>query len=210
MRRHLFRSLATTVTAAMIACSGGDGSESSQEAMPAPPGVSGHAPVATQGIPSVVTLDPPDGASASLPAEPAMMDQLSLSFMPNTLMVRPGQTVLFTNSETLAHNVHVRPVASDSTIFVEDMVPGGAAALTLEQEGGYDVTCDEHPGMRAFIYVTSARYAAFADVDGNFLIPDVPRGTYTASVWSATPDLRSQREVTVSGTSTVLDLLARP
>lgn len=211
MRKTLLRPLAFAGFVAVIACGGGDAPvPGAEEAVTAPPGVSGQAPAATQGIPSVVTLEPPDGASAGPTSEPAVMDQLGLSFMPNTLVVRPGQTVRFTNSETLAHNVHIEPVGSDSTIFLEDMVPGAATELTLEREGGYDVTCDEHPGMRAFIYVTSAPYAAFADVTGYFQIPDVPPGTYTVSVWSATADLRSQRELAVTGESTVLDLRGQP
>jgi hypothetical protein len=76
----------------------------------------------------------------------------------------------------------------------------------LEREGGYDVTCDVHPGMRAFVFVTSAPYATFAAIDGTFMIPDVPDGAYTVTVWSATPSLRSERQVEVSGPGIVLDL----
>jgi plastocyanin len=211
MRRPLPHVLAITSVAAMIACGGGDAPEpAAQEATQAPPGVSGRAPATAEGIPSVVTLEPEDEASVGPPSEPALIDQLGLTFMPTTLMVRSGQTVEFKNSETLAHNVHVAYVDNDSTVFLTDLEPGGTARVTLDREGGYDVTCDVHPGMRAFIYVTSAPYVAFAEDDGSFQMPDVPPGSYTASVWSAAPELRSRREVTVSGPSTVLDLGSQP
>jgi len=134
------------------------------------------------------------------------MDQLGLAFTPNRLVVRVGQPLLFTNSESLAHNVNVSLVDSDSTVYLADMDPADRIEIFLEIEGGYDVMCDVHPGMRAFIFVTSAPYAAVADPDGGFLITDVPPGSYTASVWSASTDLRSERTVEISGSSTELDL----
>lgn len=201
------RSLAAIVALTSIGCGGSESPEpASQQAEPAPPGVSGQAPEATQGIPSVVTLAPAGGAPTAAPSEPALMDQLSLSFMPNALMVQAGQTVQFKNSETLAHNVHLTYVDNDSTLLTADMDPGASTHIVLDHEGGYDVTCDEHPGMRAFIYVTSAPYSAFAAVDGSFQILDVPNGIYTATVWSATDSLRSQRDVQISAPSTTLDL----
>jgi plastocyanin len=199
--------LVMVLVAATLACGGGEAPPPEADQVPAQPeGVSGLAPAATQGIPSVVTLTPVGGPSPAPPAEPALLDQLSLSFMPNALMVHAGQTVQFKNSETLAHNVHVTFIDDESSVFMADMDPGATTHTVLEREGGYDVTCDVHPGMRAFLFVTSAPYATFAAIDGTFMIPDVPDGTYTVAVWSATPGLRSERQVDVSGTGTVLDL----
>jgi len=127
------------------------------------------------------------------------MDQLGLAFTPRQLLVRPGQRIEFVNSETLAHNVHVSFADSDSTVFVADMDPADRREISLEREGGYDVTCDVHPGMRAFIFVTSAPYAVFAEADGSFRMPEVSPGSYTASVWSVSPALRGERAVEVSG-----------
>ena len=134
------------------------------------------------------------------------MDQLGLTFTPTQLLVGAGQPLVFTNSESLAHNVHVAFIDTDSTIFLADMDPNDRTQILLDAEGGYDVTCDVHPGMRAFIYVTTAPYATIADPDGGFLIPDVPPGSYIASVWTASMDLRGQRTIQVSGPSTELDL----
>jgi len=204
-------SLVTAFMAATAGCGGGETPPPEAEQVATQPeGVRGVAPAATQGIPSVVTLTPVGGAPAAPPAEPALLDQLSLSFMPNALLVHAGQTVEFKNSETLAHNVHVTFIDDESSVFMADMDPGASTHAVLEREGGYDVTCDVHPGMRAFVFVTSAPYATFAATDGTFVIPDVPVGTYTVAVWSATPGLRSQRQVEVSGSSTVLDLSPLP
>src|SRR5262245_15301974 len=43
---------------------------------------------------AIVTLLPPSGPPP-MPAEPAVMDQISKQFLPHTLLVRVGQTVEF-------------------------------------------------------------------------------------------------------------------
>lgn len=206
-RSQMKRAMSVTLLLATMGWACGEAPDPpTQEAPPVPPGVSGRAPTTAQGLPSVVTLHPSPGRPADMPPEETIMDQLGLAFMPTQLLVRVGQPVVFTNSESLAHNVHVAFIDTDSTIFLADMDPNERTQIVLDAEGGYDVTCDVHPGMRAFIYVTTAPHATFADPDGGFSIPDVPPGSYIASVWSASMDLRGQRTVQVSGPSTVLDL----
>jgi len=130
------------------------------------------------------------------------MDQLGLSFTPATLLVRVGETVHFTNSETIAHNVKVAFSDNDSTVLDHDTDPAGSVDLVMDREGGYEVTCELHPGMRAFIYVTSDPYGAFAQNNGAFRIADVPPGSYTLSIWSVDPALRTERALEVTGPNT--------
>ena len=205
--KHAARVALVAFSAASWACGGDTPAPQPQDdTSPEPAGVYGQAPTPSQGIPSVVTLRPVSGDSSAPPAEVALLDQLGLAFTPKELVVRVGQPLEIANSETLAHNVHLTFIDNDSSVFIADMDPADRTTLTLDMEGGYDVVCDVHPGMRAFIYVTSAPYAAFADQDGRFLISGVPEGSYTASVWSASADLRSTRTIQVSGSSTELDL----
>jgi plastocyanin len=190
---------------------GGDAPETSpQEAPPAAQGVTGRAPPEAQGVPSVVTLTPVGARLGSPPSEAALLDQLGLAFLPTQLVVRAGQTLRLVNSESLAHNVHIKYTDNDSTVYLADMDPGDRTEITLDREGGYDVTCDVHPGMRAFLFVTTAPYAEFATPAGGFVISGVPPGSYTASVWSAAEALRAARAVEIVGPSTALDLTAEP
>jgi plastocyanin len=193
--------LATLLAAS---CSGG-----SDEAPPAdapsavPEGVHGTAPAATAGTPSIVTLTPTAGGGpAPSPRESPRLNQLGLSFNPTQLMVRTGETVSFTNSETITHNVTVMFSDNDSTVLDADTDPAGHAELLFDREGGYEVTCTEHPGMRAFIYVTSAPYAVFASNAGDYRLENVPPGSYRLDIWSVDPALRSQRTIDVTGPST--------
>lgn len=178
---------------------------------PTPQGVYGRAPAAVAGVPTVVTLSEADGGG-DVPgpsAEPPTIDQLGLVFTPTTLIARVGERVVFTNSESIVHNVHLWVADNDSSIFDEETDAGARTEFVFDRPGGYDVTCDHHPGMRAFIYVTEADRTIFADNTGDFVIPGVSPGTYTLGIWSVDPAVRREQEIVVSGSSTEV-ILERP
>lgn len=209
MGKSCLHTVTLTLLAALAAACGEPEPELPQEA-PAPQGVYGVAPAAVGGTPSVVTLDPVRPAGGSAPAgsavspngEPPRMDQLGLVFTPPTLVARVGETVVFTNSETLVHNVRLTFADNDSTVLDVETDPGAQAEFVFDRPGGYDVTCDHHPGMRAFIYVTDAQNAVFADNSGSFVLPGVAPGAYELHVWSVDAQLRLEQRIEVGGPST--------
>lgn len=198
-------------TVAAIALTSACGGDSAPEAEPAetaaPEGLFGVAPLPVGGTPSVVTLRGGGLSAQSGPSELTMIDQRGLVFDPTELIAHVGDTVTVTNSETIAHNVHVRLTDTDSTVFIADTDPGGHVQFVVDHEGGYDITCDEHPGMRSFVFATSAPRSIFADRDGHFSFPDIPAGTYTLSVWSVDPTKREETEIQVTGSSTEVRLV---
>jgi len=195
-------------SAAISGCAGGDAPASGSEATETPRGLYGMAPAAWQGVPSFVLLDPDEEVAGELPPDEQTIDQFGLVFSPTAIQLRAGGTVRFTNSESaMVHNVEIRSLAADSVIFSDDTASGEAVEVVFEKTGGYDVTCDHHPGMRAFIYVTTARYGGPAEADGTFAF-DVPPGRYRLSVWSLEPSLRSEHVVTMAGEATELSIPA--
>jgi len=206
MKSHRLDILAIALGLALAAACSGPAPEPVSDA-PAPLGVYGLAPAPVAGVPSVITLDGGMAAPAERDgAEAPRMDQLGLVFTPTTLVSRIGERVVFTNSETIAHNVHLWFADNDSSVLDVETDPGAYAEFVFDRAGGYDVTCDHHPGMRAFIYVTDADRAVFADNLGAFVIPDVPPGTYTLSVWSVDATLRREQSIQVEGPSTEVTL----
>jgi plastocyanin len=173
-------------------------------------GVHGVAPPPVGGTPSVVVLRPSAAMTETPEREAPHMDQLGLTFNPARLMVMLGEEVVFTNNEMVGHNVDLRFTDTDSTVLSADTDPAGHAEFVFEHEGGYDVLCDHHPGMRAFIYVSPSPYAVFADRLGSFQIENVPPGSYTASVWSVDPALRTERTIEVTGPSTEVSFIESP
>jgi len=164
-----------------------------------------------------VTLTPVDGARdasglAGNPAAPArgdaaVVDQFGLAFSPRVLIVGVGEPVRFTNSEgAISHNVHVRSIAGDSTVFNGDTGPGDGVDIDLVEPGGYDVLCDMHPGMTGFVFVTDAPLAVAAETDGSFLFRGLPDGAYEARAWNAGSGFGEPRRVSVSDRDAELDL----
>ncbi len=61
-----------------------------------------------------------------------------------------------------------------------------SAELKTRQSGMVMVECDQHRFMQAWILVPLNPYFSTSDVDGRFMIDQIPAGTYTLSAWHPT------------------------
>jgi plastocyanin len=129
---------------------------------------------------AIVTLVSP-GAD-STPLEPVVMDQISKQFIPNVLIVRPGQPVKFHNGEDMNHNVTVLRRTSGAEVFNASTEPGQTFTHAFDRLGQYDVRCDIHEGMEATVIVARGPLTTIAGDDGSFTFPNVALGSYTASI----------------------------
>jgi plastocyanin len=163
--------------AAMAACN-------SSEPAAAPPA----APVATTSVVTgivpknaIVTLLPATG-EPPMPAEPAVMDQISKQFIPRLLLARVGQPVEFRNSEDMPHNVSVLRRESGTEVFNVSTEANQRYVHTFDRVGEFDVKCDIHEGMDATVIVARGPMTTTAEDDGRFSIPNVAFGSYKVSV----------------------------
>src|SRR5262245_25942997 len=189
---------------ALAACGAPDGG--APPPADAPRGLSGKAPPATGGYPSVIMLTPAVPIQVPVPEAAAVMDQYGTAFWPKLLVVRPGQPVDFKNSEDTLHNVHVIHAESRETEFNVGTPVVGAYRHVFEREGAYDVSCNIHPSMGAFLIVTAAPFVAVADSQGNFELDAIPEGTYVTRVWNLDPKRRSERTIGIDETLDGLNL----
>lgn len=125
------------------------------------------------------------------------MDQYGTAFWPKLLVVRPGQPVDFKNSEDVLHNVHVIDADTRKTEFNVGTPVVGAYRHVFKREGAYDVSCNIHPSMAAFVIVTAAPFFAVADSQGNFELDAIPEGTYVVRVWNLDSKRRSERKLAI-------------
>ena len=198
---------------AVGACGGGaegDGlPETAEQSLPRE-GLHGRAPASEAGIPSVIllrNLEAEAGAPDPPPFPEPLIDQFGLTFSPRLLVVRVATPLTFTNSEgALTHNVHLRSVDRNESVFNEDTNSGDAIRATLTESGGYDVLCDMHPGMAAFVFVTDAPYTVFAEAEGSFTLGRVPPGAYEIRTWTRAAGYGPADTVSVAGTFTEVDL----
>jgi len=148
---------------------------------------------------AIVTLLPASGAPA-VPAEPAVLDQISKQFLPHTLIVRVGQPVEFRNSEDMPHNVSVTRRESGSEGFNVGTEPHQKYDHTFDRVGQFDVKCDIHEGMEATLIVARGPMTTIAEDDGRFSFSNVAFGTYTLSVTYSGQTVEQAIEVTSSRT----------
>ena len=137
-----------------------------------------------------------------MPAEPAVLDQVSKQFLPHTLLVRVGQLVEFRNSEDMPHNVSVIRRESGSEVFNVSTEPHQKYDHTFDRVGEFDVTCDIHEGMEATVIVARGPMTTIAGDDGRFSLANVAFGSYTLSLTYSGQTV--EHAVEVSGARTQL------
>jgi plastocyanin len=80
----------------------------------------------------------------------------SVQFEPEDLTVKAGETITFTNNESIPHDVHKTsgPGEDFASGPSGGMQEGDTFELTLDQPGKYEYVCDVHaPGMAGTITV---------------------------------------------------------
>jgi plastocyanin len=80
----------------------------------------------------------------------------NIQFSPKDLTVKPGETITFTNDESVPHDVHKEsgPGADFSSGADGGMQQGDTFDLKLEKPGTYEYVCHVHaPGMAGTITV---------------------------------------------------------
>jgi plastocyanin len=139
---------------------------------------------------AVVAAQPSPG----LPAPPApapkdhVINQVSLTFVPYLEVFRPGDRVVFHNSDRTRHHVYSFSAAKS---FEYMLSPGQSSPpLVLDRAGVVAVGCNIHDAMIAYLYVTDAPWNVRTGADGVARLK-VPAGSYTVHAWQ--PRLRPGR-----------------
>lgn len=166
--------------------------------------VSGHAPPAQGGFPSVIVLEPIGAGALPAQAAPPSMDQEQQTFIPSILLVRTGQPVNFLNHDDVLHNVRVKDDETKESAFNVAIPTGEKFTHTFAKDGFYDVGCDIHPGMSAQILSVSTPWSVIADPSGSFSIAGVPNGPYKAIAYAGAATI--EKEVNIAAGSAALDL----
>ncbi|MFQ6673348.1 MAG: carboxypeptidase regulatory-like domain-containing protein [Fidelibacterota bacterium] len=132
---------------------------------------------------AVVYVDKIEGAVFDPPDESIVMDQHNLAFIPRVLPILVGSRVDFLNSDDVLHNVFSPDKVADR--FNLGTYPRNERRSKLFNKPGEAVVlCNVHPEMEAYVVVLETPYFAVTDEKGNYLIENVPEGTYTLKVWS--------------------------
>jgi len=128
-----------------------------------------------------------------------VIDQKNLMFVPYIEVFRPGDTVVFRNSDRTRHHVYS---FSRAKAFEFVLAPGQSSPpLVLDKAGVVAVGCNIHDQMAAYLVVTDASSVARSRSDGNATFAELAPGAYDVRVWH--PRQRPGR-----ATSTTVDVSA--
>ena len=123
-------------------------------------------------------------------AEPTItIDQRQCEYVPHVVAVPVGTQLEIVNSDPILHNVHAREVGAGlRTVFnIAQPIRGQRTAVEqtrLTKPGLLVLSCEAgHPWMSAYIFVAAHPYVAVTGENGEFLIPNVPPGSYTITMW---------------------------
>ena len=110
------------------------------------------------------------------------LDNLGCRFVPHVLASSVGQFVVFKNSDPILHTAHAL-FANGQPQFNVGLYPGKVSRKPLVAPGVVKIICEVHPWMSAYIVVSDHPYYAVTDVYGDYLIADIPAGSYSLKVW---------------------------
>ena len=109
------------------------------------------------------------------------LNQTQMLFRPLVLPILVGTTIDFPNNDDLFHNVfsYSQPKEFDLGRYPR----GQSRSVRFDKPGTVKVYCDIHTYMYATILVLENPFFTAPDDNGNFVIKDVPPGTYKVSLW---------------------------
>jgi len=133
-----------------------------------------------------------DGVNSEENARPRLsteVEQKGCAYGPHVMTIAAGSSLEIVNNDPILHNVHARQSTSDGlqTVFnIAQPVRGQRTRVDapLDKPGIVALTCEAgHPWMTAYILVANHPYVATSGESGEFVINDVPAGTYPIKMW---------------------------
>jgi plastocyanin len=125
----------------------------------------------------------PAGKTWPAPKEPVVMDQKGCMYVPHAMGIMVGQQYRILNSDGILHNVHTLPKINPS--FNQAMPANRKEATTsfAKPEPIFQIKCDVHPWMSAYIGVFTHPFFSVTSTDGKFTISGLDAGTYEITAW---------------------------
>ncbi len=125
----------------------------------------------------------PAGKTWPAPKNPVTLDQVGCVYKPHVMGIMVGQAYRILNSDGILHNVHALPKINPQ--FNRAMPPTlkEASAKFDKPEDIFQIKCDVHPWMSAYVGVFTHPFFSVTSTDGKFTISGLEPGTYEITAW---------------------------
>jgi plastocyanin len=137
------------------------------------------------------------------------LDNVKCRFAPHVQAASVGQFVLLKNTDPILHTAHAYFV-SGQPHFNVGLYPGRTSRKPLVTPGVVKILCEVHPWMSAYIIVTEHPYHAVTDTYGEYLISDVPAGSYRLRAWHESLGTEENSVEVKPGASLNVDFIFNP
>jgi hypothetical protein len=147
---------------------------------------------------AVITVS---GARATgTPGEPAVVNE-KCRFFPHVQVARPNSKVKTSSKDPILHTTNAHQEGGRNLFNLGLPAPGLTIVRPISGAGVVRLSCNTHPWMLAWIFVT-ADMAAVTGADGRFAIADVPPGTYELRFWHEALKAASRKVSVTAGEKT--------
>jgi plastocyanin len=125
----------------------------------------------------------PSGKTWPAPKTPVTLDQNGCVYKPHVMGIMVGQTYRVLNSDGVLHNIHTLPKINKQ--FNKGMPATLKETTTTfdKPEGVFQIKCDVHPWMNAWMAVFDHPFFSVTSTDGKYTISGLDPGTYEITAW---------------------------
>lgn len=139
-------------------------------------------------------------AGKALPEKTLAIADKKCDIVPHVSIAFTGNKFKIENKDLVLHTAHIFAYMRGVTMFnIALPEQGSTVTRTLTRPGIMELDCDCHPWMRGYTYVFDQPYAAVTDENGEFVIDNIPPGTYTVYAWHEALGLVTMANVKVEG-----------
>src|SRR5688572_17902732 len=125
----------------------------------------------------------PAGKTYPAPKTPVTLDQRGCVYVPHAMGIMVGQPYRILNSDGILHNVHTLPKINPSFNRAMPATSKEASTSFAKPEPIFQIKCDVHPWMSAYIGVFTHPFFSTTSTDGKFTISGLDAGTYEITAW---------------------------
>jgi hypothetical protein len=160
--------------------------------------------VALQGVPK----------GKAMPKEDLRIDLKNCQFYPLAAVAYKGAQIVVNNSDPIFHNISLGFMMKNRRSTVYNLaLPNQNMEIKkpVRRTGMYNVKCDAHKWMRAYVFAAGNPYVALTDENGKFEITDILPGKYVVLVWhEGFGEVKKTIEVKAGEAATLDHTFAKP
>lgn len=141
----------------------------------------------------------PAGKTYPAPATPVTLDQNGCQYKPHVQGIMVGQAYKILNSDGILHNVHSLPKVNPQFNKPMPATMKETTTTFAKPEPIFQIKCDVHPWMVAYIGVFTHPFYSVTAADGKFTISGLDPGTYEITAWHEVTGLGTQTATVTVG-----------